>query len=92
VRCYGSGRREETAVERTVVVKNMAGEIVAEYPDFAPGQAVRVLPAPDGSNVVSAEDGWVFAGPTRHPYAAVIRDVAHNSTVHVDRNRLVARD
>jgi hypothetical protein len=78
-------------VERTLVVKNMAGEIIAKYPDFAPGQAVRVLPAPDGSNVVSADDGWVFAGPTRHPYAAVIRDVAHNSTVHVDRNRLVAR-
>jgi len=70
----------------------MAGEIVAEYPDFAPGQAVRVLPAPDGSNVVSAEDGWVFSGQTRHLYAAVIRDIAYNSTVHVDRIRLVARD
>ena len=79
-------------MDRTLTVKNMAGDVIAEYPDFAPGQAVRVLPAPDGSNVTSAEDGWEFVGPTRHPYSAVIRDVAHGSTVHVARDRLESRD
>lgn len=79
-------------MDRVVTVKNLVGEVIAEYPDFERGQPVQVLPAPDGSNVTAAEDGWVFDGPTRHPYAAVIRDVRFDSTVHVDRVRLRPRD
>lgn len=72
-------------------ITNVAGDVVAVVPDFDPGEAVRVLPDPAGANIVDAEDGWEFAGPTRHPATAVIRDCRRGSTVHVDRTRLTDR-
>ncbi len=78
-------------MNKTLTVTNARGDIVAEYPDFEPGYPVRVLPAPDGSNVASADDGWEFAGATRHPSTAVIRDCHYRTTVHVERDRLRPR-
>ena len=75
----------------TLTVRNIAGDTVAEYPDFEPGQPVRVLPDNQGCNFVGAGTLWSFVGPTRHPYTAVIRESQHGTTVHVNRNRLVAR-
>lgn len=76
---------------KTLQVTNARGDIVAEYPDFEPGSPVRVLPARDGSNVASADDGWEFAGATRHPSTAAIRDCHYNTTVHAERDRLLPR-
>jgi len=72
------------------------GDIANEYPDFERGTPVRVLPEAVGAyavteDMVSREKSWVFVGPTRHPYAAVIRETRYNTTVHIDRNRLLAR-
>jgi len=78
-------------MSKTLTVRNLNGDTIAEYPDFDPGDPIAVLPARDGSNVVAAGDGWEFAGPTRHPGTAVIRDCRHRSTVHVDRDRLRPR-
>ncbi len=77
--------------EKVLAVTNASGEVVAEYPDFEPGQPVKVRPDRLGANVTDADSGGVFAGPTRHPSTAVIRDVRHNTTVHVDRDRLASR-
>lgn len=52
---------------------------VAVYEDFEPGQAVTLLPAP-GEGKPSGEH--VFVGPTRHPYASVIKHVESNTTFH----------
>lgn len=71
--------------------RQRAEDVKDRVPDFDPGDPVRVLPDAAGSNVVNADDGWEFAGPTRHPRVAVIRDVHFNSTVHVDRVRLTDR-
>lgn len=79
-----------------LTVYTLGGQIAATYPDFAVGQPLRVLPErvssiwpTEAGSVV--DDGCSFAGPTRHPYAAVIRDDRYGTTVHMDRNRLQAR-
>ncbi|MEN3225330.1 MULTISPECIES: hypothetical protein [Mycolicibacterium] len=77
--------------QRTLQVTNARGDVTAEYRDFEPGQSVRVLPDRSGATVAGADEAWVFVGPTRHPYAAVIRETVHGTTVHMDRERLVAR-
>jgi len=77
-------------MSKTLAVTGANGEIIAEYPDFEPGQPITVLPANDGSNYVDP-DGWVFVGPTRHAYNAVIRETRYNTTVHIERNRLRPR-
>ncbi|MFN8034057.1 MAG: hypothetical protein U0Q47_12280 [Mycobacterium sp.] len=79
-----------------LTVYTLSGHVAAAYPDFTPGQPLRVLPdrvsdlwpAEAGSVV---DDGWTFVGPTRHPYEAVIRDDRFGTTVHMDRNRLQVR-
>lgn len=45
-----------------------------------------------GANIGGADDLWEFVGPTRHPYSAVIRETQFNTTVHIERERLVALD
>lgn len=77
--------------DKTIKATNARGDVVAEYPDFDPGDPVSVAPDRLGSNVRDAESGWVFAGPTRHPSTAVIRDSKHGSSVHVERERLSPR-
>lgn len=79
-----------------LTVHTIGGVIAATYPDFDPGQPLRVLPArvsnlwPSEAGTV-VDDGWAFVGPTRHPYAAVIRDDRFGTTVHMDRHRLQVR-
>ena len=78
-------------MSKTLIVTAANGDVIAEYPDFERDQPVEVLPARDGSNYGDAADGWVFVGPTRHPYNAVIRETRYNTTVHIERNRLRSR-
>ena len=79
-----------------LIVYTVGGDVAATFPDFTPGQPLRVLPGrvsdmwPTETGSV-VDDGWSFVGPTRHPYAAVIRDDRFGTTVHMDRNRLQAR-
>lgn len=80
----------------TITERFANGEVAAVYPDFDKGQPVRVMPDTVGAfeitpDHVERETGWVFVGPTRHPYAAVIRETRYGTTVHMDRNRLLAR-
>lgn len=81
---------------RVLSVHTIGGAIAATYPDFDPGQPLRVLPErvssiwPSKAGPV-VDDGWTFLGPTRHPYNAVIRDDRFGTTVHMDRQRLQAR-
>lgn len=77
-------------MNKTLIVTAANGDVIATYPDFDPEQPVTVLPAKDGSNYADP-DGWVFVGPTRHPYSAVIRELRYNTTVHIDRDRLRPR-
>ncbi len=79
-----------------LIVYTVGGDVAATFPDFTPGQPLRVLPGrvsdmwpTEIGSVV--DDGWSFVGPTRHPYAAVIRDDRFGTTVHMDRNRLQVR-
>lgn len=73
---------------KTLQVTNVAGEVIATYPDFEPGQPVRVGPDRQGANVAGADDGYVFRGPSRHPQYAVIEDTRLNTTLEVERDRL----
>ena len=79
-----------------LIVYTVGGDVAATFPDFTPGQPLRVLPGrvsdmwPTETGSV-VDDGWSFVGPTRHPYAAVIRDDRFGTTVHMDRNRLQVR-
>ena len=79
-----------------LIVYTVGGDVAATFPDFTPGQPLRVLPGrvsdmwPTETGSV-VDDGWSFVGPTRHPYAAVIRDDRFGTTVHMDRNRLQGR-
>ena len=54
-----------------LAVRGVSGRVIAEYPDFAPGTAVRVLPAIVSNNFPTdrriVDDHWSFAGPTRLP-------------------------
>lgn len=77
--------------QKTLQVTNACGDVTAEYPDFEPGQPVLALPERSGAAVAGADDARVFVGPTRHPDTAVIRETVHGTTVHMDRDRLVAR-
>lgn len=77
-------------MSKTLTVRGANGETIAEYPDFDKDQPITVLPAKDGSNYADP-DGWVFVGPTRHAYNAVIRETRYNTTVHIERNRLRPR-
>lgn len=77
--------------QKTLQVTNDRGDVTAEYPNFEPGQPVLVLPDCSRAAVAGADDTWVFVGPTRHPDTAVIRETVHGTTVHMDRDRLVAR-
>jgi hypothetical protein len=76
---------------KTLTVTNLAGQVTATYPDFDPGQPVRVAPDRHGSNVTAAEDGWTFRGPSRHPQYAIVEHTAHRATVEVERARLSLR-
>jgi hypothetical protein len=80
---------------KTLVTYFANGDVASEYPDFEPGQPVRIMPENVGTYEVTArtveyETCWEFVGPTRHPYAAVIRETRYGTTVHMDRNRLLA--
>lgn len=85
----------EPTIAKTSRVQAISGAIIAEYPDFAPGAAVRVLPAivsdrcPTDRRVV--DDGWTFAGPTRHPEYATIRHIRDRVTTAIERHRLQPR-
>lgn len=57
--------------------------------NFEPGTVVDVLPESDGTNFAQPH-GWTVVGPTRHPYAVVLREPDHGTTVHVAVDRLVA--
>jgi hypothetical protein len=79
----------------TYIVQGISGTVIAEYPDFTPGEALRVLPAivsstfPTEGSVV--DDNWSFAGPTRHAEYATIRHDRDNVTVAMERHRLQRR-
>ena len=80
---------------KPVTAQTVCGTILAEYPDFAPGAPVRVLPAivsnrfPTDRRVV--DDAWSFAGPTRHPEYAEIRHDRDRVTIAIERHRLQPR-
>lgn len=76
---------------KTLQVTNAAGEVTETYPDFDPGQPVRVACDRHGANIAHAEDGHVFRGPSRHPRYAVIEDTQYGTTVEVERERLSPR-
>ena len=86
---------EAQATAKTLAVKGIAGAVVGEYPDFEPGEPVRVLPAivsaifPAAASVV--DDNWSFAGPTRHAEYATIRHDRDQVTVAMERHRLQPR-
>ncbi len=71
------------------------GSVIGHYPDFAPGTALRVLPAivsaqfPTDRRIV--DDTWSFVGPTRHPEYATIRHDRDHVTTAMERNRLRER-
>lgn len=73
---------------KTLEVTNARGDVTEVYPDFDPGDPVRVAPDLSGANLPEAETGWLFRGPTRHPRYAVIEDREFHTTVEVDRTRL----
>ena len=80
---------------KTMTAKAISGGVIAEYPDFAPGTPVRVLPAiisnamPTTGRIV--EDNWSFVGPTRHTEYATIRHDRDHITIAVERQRLQPR-
>jgi hypothetical protein len=80
---------------KTFTVQAISGIVIAEYPDFAPGQGLRVLPAivssifPTEGSV--ADDNWSFVGATRHAEYATIRHDSDNITVAMERHRLQRR-
>jgi hypothetical protein len=75
------------AEPKTLTVQAISGSVAAEYPDFTPGEALRVLPAivsstfPTEGSVV--DDNWSFVGATRHD--------SDNITVAMERQRLQRR-
>lgn len=80
---------------KSLTVHAVSGAVIAEYPDFAPGTPVRVLPAivsnsfPTDTRVV--DDTWTFAGPTRRPEYAEIRHGSDHVTKAIERHRLQPR-
>jgi hypothetical protein len=80
---------------KTVTVQSISGSVIAEYPDFAHGQPVRILPGivsssfPTESSVV--DDNWSFVGPTRHPEYATIRHDRDRVSIAIERHRLQHR-
>ena len=80
---------------KPLAAQTISGTLIAEYPDFAPGTPVRVLPAivsnsfPTDGRII--DDAWSFAGPTRHPEYAVIRHDRDHITVTMQRHRLQQR-
>lgn len=82
----------EPILATTCRVQAISGTLIAQYPDFPPGAAVRVLPVivsnrcPTDCRVV--DDSWTFAGPTRHPEYATIRHIRDRVSVAIDRHRL----
>jgi hypothetical protein len=86
---------EQPRIPETLVVTSVSGYVIAEYPDFAPGEPLRVLPAivsdifPAQGSVV--DDNWSFTGPTRHPEYATIRHDRDHATMAMARDRLQAR-
>ena len=80
---------------KTLTVRAISGTVIAEYPDFRPGEALRVLPAivssifPTEGSVI--DDNWSFVGPTRHAEYATIRHDRDNDTVAMERHRLQRR-
>ena len=78
-----------------LAVRGVSGRVIAEYPDFAPGTAVRVLPAIVSNNFPTdrriVDDHWSFAGPTRHPEYAEIRHDRDHVTIAIERHRLRPR-
>ncbi len=73
--------------------RDIAGDVVARYPDFDCGEFVVILPdrvsnawPSDAGSMV--QTGRIFVGPTRHPYAAVVRETRFGTTVHVQRDQL----
>ena len=80
---------------KPLAAQTISGTLIAEYPDFAPGTPVRVLPAIVSNNFPTdgriIDDAWSFAGPTRHPEYAVIRHDRDHITVTMQRHRLQQR-
>ena len=80
---------------KPLAAQTISGTVIAEYPDFAPGTPVRVLPAIVSNNFPTdrriIDDAWSFAGPTRHPEYAVIRHDRDHITVTMQRHRLQQR-
>ena len=80
---------------KLLTVRSVSGEVVVQYPDFAPDAPLRVLPAivssvcPAEGSVV--DDGWSFVGATRHPEYATIRHDRDNVTIAMERDRLQPR-
>ncbi len=83
------------AEPKTLTVQTISGTVIAKYPDFTPGEALRVLPAivssifPAEGSVV--DDTWSFVGPTRHAEYATIRHDSDNISVAMERHRLQRR-
>lgn len=76
---------------QTLKVTNAKGDVVAEYPDFAPGQLIQITVDRQGANIGDAADGYAFRGPSRHPQYAVIEHLRTHTTVEVERERISLR-
>ena len=80
---------------KTIAAQTTSGAVIAEYPDFASGTPVRVLP-PIVSNAFPTDrsivdDNWTFVGPTRHTEYATVRHDHDHITIAVERHRLQQR-
>jgi len=56
---------------------------------MAPGTAINVGPASDGTNWAEAD--WEYAGPTRHHDRSVIRSRQNRTTVNCANSRISKR-
>lgn len=85
----------EQVTPKRMTLQTISGERIAEYPDFVPGAAVRVLPSlvsnkfPVDRRIV--DDSWTFVGRTRHAEYATIRHTRDGITVTIERDRLQPR-
>ncbi|TDK98136.1 hypothetical protein [Mycobacterium paragordonae] len=85
----------EQVTPKQMTLQTISGARIAEYPDFVPGAAVRVLPSrvsnefPVDRRIV--DDSWTFVGRTRHAEYATIRHTRDAITVTIERDRLQHR-
>ena len=64
----------------------MAPTTAPSAADIAAGTVVTIAKYGERAGVV-----WTIVGPTRHPYAVVVRESEHGTTVHVNISEITVR-